>query len=775
MRFFISNIKQAYHYLKKNAAYSFLTIIGLTVGLTVFLMVALFVFNEETVDENIPNSNRIYRLFDAEKNDCGIGYELKDVISQHYPEVETNCVLERYEWPMVLKTNHHSLKFKTGISTTNSFFDVFDIPIISRMGKKPFTEKAAIILTETTAKKLFGNKDPLGQTINVNNYFTAKVTAIIKDFPKNTSIAADYLLNCEDKHMRMSRVCNNGDCYSPMNHFLLLKKNTDKSRFIEQFNQTIKQHQKRVSRFGLQPLTDIYLSKQMENNGNRLGNLSYIKIISVIGLIILILAIINYLNFSLSLQHSKIKEVSIKKVNGANNLQLFFYYLTESLIVITVSSLLSLLLVFAFKDYFASLVGGGLNLQILKKPLFIAIYLAVMAVILGINSIIPVYALLKVNIIQGLHNTIIRNDRNTIRTIFTTTQFVASIALLISVFFIQKQLNFVESKDLGFNRQNLLKIEIPFKFKSYTALQSEINNLNFVKSSSYSFGIPGEINLTMGSGKKNVDMNIKTIMVDSNFLKTFQIHLLKGHQFFRGDFHKSCMFNETAIKKLGWEDLKARKYNMGKEDGYDVVGIVNDFNVSSLLKKQEPVCLIYDNSNQPNTLSVRIMPGPVHQQISQMKNVWKSFSDDPFAFEFYDAFFNAKYHKEQQLSRSITIIAIIAIILTLIGILGQVIQTCAYRTKEIGIRKVNGATVLEVVNMLNLDFVKWVLVAFIIATPIAWYSMNKWLENFAYKTSLNWWIFALAGIAVLVVALLTVSLQTFRAARKNPVEALRYE
>ncbi len=775
MRFFIYNIKHAYQYLKKNATYSVLTIVGLTVGLTVFILVALFVYNEETVDQNIPNSNRIYRLYDAEKKNCGIGYELKDVISQHYPEVEANCVLERYEMPMVLRVNKHSIKFETGISTTNSFFKVFDIPIISRIGKKPFAEKASIILTLATAKRLFGNKDPLGQIVNVNNFFKVKVTAIIKNFPENTSIAADYLLNCEDKSMRMSTACNNGDCYNPMSHFLLLKKHTDKSRFIRHFNQTIKQYQKRVSRFGLQPLTNIYLSKPMEYDGNRKGNLSYIRILSIIGLIILILAVINYLNFSLSLQYSKIKEVSIKKVNGANNLQLFFYYLTESLIVIVVSTFLSLVLVFAFKDYFASFVGGELNLQILKKPLFIAIYLAVMVIILGINSIIPVYSLLKINVIQGLHNTIRRNNRSSIRTIFTTTQFVASIALLISVFFIQKQLNFVESKDLGFNRQNLLKIEIPFKFKSYSAFQSEMNNLSFVKASSYSFGIPGEINMNMGSGEKNIDMNIQTMMVDSNFLKTFQVHLLKGRQFLSGDFHKACMFNETAIKKLGWEDLKNRKYKMGKEGGYNVIGIVNDFNVSSLLKKQEPVCLIYDNTNKPNVLSVRIMQGHIHQQISQIKKVWTSFSDDAFGFQFYDAFFNAKYHKEQQLSKSITIIAIIAVILTLIGILGQVIQTCTYRTKEIGIRKVNGATVLEVVNMLNMDFVKWVLVAFVIAAPIAWFSINKWLENFAYKTSLSWWVFLLAGLVILFVTIATVSWHTFKVARRNPIEALRYE
>ncbi len=776
MRFFVANLKHAYYYLKKNTAYSLLTIIGLTVGLTVFLLVALFVYNEETVDQNIPDSNRIYRLIDAEKKDCGLGYELKDVISQNYPEVKANCVLERFQWPVILRANHRpGLKFKTGISTTNSFFKVFAIPVLRKMDKEPFSGKASIILTQATAKKLFGDKDPLGQTIDFNHFFKVKVTAIIKAFPKNTSLSADYLLNAEDKNMRMSTVCNHGDCYNPMSHFLLLKKHTDKNQFIKHFNQTIKHFQTRVKRFGLQPLTDIYLSKPIDGNGNRLGNPSFIRLLSIIGLIILILSVMNYLNFSLSLQFSKIKEISIKKVNGANHLQLFFYYLTESLIVIVISTLISLLLVFALKNYFASLIGGDVDIQILKKPLFIVIYLAVLFIILGINSIIPVYSLLKVNVIQGLHGTMKRKNKSSIRTIFTTTQFVASIALLISVFFIQKQLNFVESKALGFNQQNLLKVEIPYKFKHFAALKTEINNLNFVQSSSYSFGSPGEINLSMGSGEKDIDMDIKTIMVDSSFLHTFQIHLLKGRRFLKGDFHKACMFNETAIRKLGWKNIENKKYEMGREDGYEVIGIVNDFSVSSLHKKQQAVCLIYDNTNKPNTLSIRIVPGHIHQQIAQIKKVWASFTEDPFDFQFYNAFFNAQYKKEQQLSGSIGILAIIAIILTLIGILGQVIQTCANRTKEIGIRKVNGATVLEMVNMLNLDFVKWVLIAFVIATPIAYYSISKWLENFPYKTSLSWWVFALAGVIVLFVTLVTVSWQTFRAARRNPIEALRYE
>jgi putative ABC transport system permease protein len=774
MDFFIANLKQAYHYLKKNTIYSVLTIIGLTVGLTVFLLVALFVYNEKSVDKSIPNSNRIYRLIDAEKRDSGLDYNLQDAILENFPEIEANCMLERYEWVMILRANNKSVKLKSGISTTNSFFKVFDIPILRKIDDKPFSEKASIILTQASAKKLFGNKDPLGQTLDVNHFFKVKVTAIIKEFPKNTSIEADYLLNAEDKKMRMSTICENG-CYNPMNSFFLLKKHTDKDQFIKHFNQTIKQFQSRVKRFSLQPLTDIYLAKQIKNNGNRKGNPSFINIISIIALIILILSVINYLNFSLSLQFSKIKEISIKKVNGANGLQLFFYYLTESLIVITTSTLLSLLLVFALKDYFTSLIGREINLQILEKPVFVIIYLTVLLLILGINSIIPVYSLLKINVVDGLHNTVKRQNKSSIRTLFTTTQFVASIALLISVFFIQKQLNFVESRELGFNRQNLLKIEIPFGFKHFPTLKAEINNLSFVKSSSYSFGHPGQINLTMGSGEKDIDMNIKTIMVDSTFLRTFKIQLLKGHQFLKGDFHKACMFNKTAIKQFGWKDPLKMKYAMGKEGGYQVIGVVNNFSVSSLRKKQQAVCLIYDDTNKPTVLSVRIVPGYINQQISAIKKIWASLTKDPFDFQFYDDFFNAQYKKERQLSRSITALAIIAIMLTLIGILGQVIQTCNYRTKEIGIRKVNGAAILEIVNMLNMAFVKWVLFAFVIATPIAWYGINKWLENFPYKTTLSWWVFALAGIIVLFVTLVTVSLKTFKVAIKNPVEALQYE
>ena len=769
------NIKHAFNNLKKNATYSMLTVVGLTIGLTVFLMISLFVYSEKTVDFTLPEYNRIYRLYDVAQNNCGLGYELKDVISQNYPEVEANCVMERYEWPMILRANNNSFRFSKGISTTNSFFDVFKIPIISKIDELPFPEKASIILTQATAQKLFGNKDPLGETVNINSFFDARVTAVIKGFPENTSIDADYLINCEDKDMRMSTTCNNGDCYNPMNHFLLLNKQTDYEPFILQFNNTISQFQTRVDSFALQPITDIYLSDYVEYNGNSLGNASFIKIVSIIGLIILLLSIINYLNFSLSLQHSKIKEVSIKKVVGAGSIQLFLYYLAESFIIIVFSTLLSLFIVVTFKGLLSSIFGSEFNLQILTEPIFILVFLGVLVFILIVNSIIPAFSLLKLNVVNGLNNVVKRNNRRGIKTVFTTMQFIASIALLISVFFIHKQLKFIESTDVGFNKQNLIRIDVPFKFDNYSALEQKIKNLSFVESTSFSFGCPGEINMVMGSGIDDLDMEIQCIMVDSSFLKTYEIQLIEGRDFLGGDFHNSCMFNEVAMKKIGWDNLENRNYNNGREGGYHVIGVVKDFNVSSLHNNQEAVCLVYDNTNNPNYISVRIMPGQINQQIDQLKEIWQSMMDDPFEFQFFDAFFDAQYKKDKQLSRSVTLLAIIAIILTLIGILGQVIQTCAYKTKEIGIRKVNGASTFEIVNMLNLDFLIWVIIAFGIAVPIAYFSINNWLESFAYKTQLSWWVYVSAGATILFVTIITVSWQTFRAARRNPVEALRYE
>jgi putative ABC transport system permease protein len=259
-------------------------------------------------------------------------------------------------------------------------------------------------------------------------------------------------------------------------------------------------------------------------------------------------------------------------------------------------------------------------------------------------------------------------------------------------------------------------------------------------------------------------------------METMGFELLDGRNFMAGDKDQACIMNEEAVKRYGWDNIEGKKFNNGREGGYKVVGVVNNFNVESLHAGITPVALIYEPSRKFNTLSLRLMPGNVGQQIEQLRKVWKEIlPDDPMEFTFYNDQFQAMYVKEEKLAKSVTFFSLIAIVLTCMGILGQIFLISLNRTKEIGVRKVNGAKESEILILLNKDFVIWVVVAFIIATPIAYYAMNKWLENFAYKTELSWWIFALAGLLALGIALLTVSWQSWRAATRNPVEVLRYE
>jgi putative ABC transport system permease protein len=388
----------------------------------------------------------------------------------------------------------------------------------------------------------------------------------------------------------------------------------------------------------------------------------------------------------------------------------------------------------------------------------------------------PVYILSKFNITDFLTGGRKRTGKQLVKQAMLTFQLTVSIALIAVVMLIFKQLQYIKHYDLGFDEEQLVRLELPYLFENQKALKNEVAKLPFIAGSALSNGYPGHINMSMGSGVEGDEFLVNCIYVSDDFLQTIGIHLVNGRDFLTGDKEQACIMNEEAMKRFGWENIDGKKYKNGREGGYNVVGIVNNFNVESLHSALSPVALLYEPDREFNTLSLRLTSGNVGQQMEQLRKAWKSFlPDDPMEFTFYDSQFQAMYLKEDKLAKSITFFSFIAIVLTCMGILGQIFLTSINRTKEIGIRKVNGAKVSEILVILNKDFVKWVFVAFVLASPVAYYAMHKWLENFAYKTSLSWWIFALAGLIALGIALLTVSWQSWRAATRNPVEALRYE
>jgi putative ABC transport system permease protein len=773
------NLKLAIRNLAKNKLYSFLIIGGFAIGFAAFILIGLFYYSETTVNEDFANHKQIYRLYDIKKNRCNLNWDLFPVLSTDYASVDNACPLEYNVWMLTLKNEqtHAYTEIEHLLTTTNNFFSIFSVEMVETLASKPFDGKESVVLSKATAEKLFGTQNPMGQQVNIGNMFFGTVTGIFEKMPANSSFQADIILNSENEKFRLSQTCTNGKCYNPTNLFVMLKDGTNPGVFANELNNLAALKSLDVDSLALQSLDDIYLSELTMKSRHAKGNPALLKIFIAIAALILLLSSINYLSYSISMQYAKLKEIGINKTNGAGWRDLVSYTFTEVTFGIFFSLIVSVLITLLAMPYSESLFGKVLHVNGHDWLSVAPFFLAAVVVVILINSLAPIYILSKFKItefLSGFRGK--RNQRQFGKQAMLTFQLTASIALIAVVLIIFKQLSFVKHSDLGFDREMLVRIDLPFRFQQTNTLRQEIAKLPFVKGNTLSSGCPGMINnkYSSNSGEKSFDINC--IPVGDNFIETMGIDILKGRNFLEGDLNKSCLINEEALKQFGWDSFEGERFNNGQEGGFEVIGILKNFKFESYHSTVEPLALLFDGGPYSNVLSVRLASGNVGQEIGKIKEIWKSISlYEPFSFMFYDDFFQSMYEKEEKLASSITFFSLIAIALTCMGILSQIFMICMNRKKEIGIRKINGARISDVMAMLNGDFVKWVAIAFLIATPIAYYAMNKWLENFAYKTELSWWIFALAGLLALGIALLTVSWQSWREATRNPVEALRYE
>ena len=774
------NLKLAIRNLAKNKVYSFLIIGGFAIGFAACILIGLFYHTETSVNKNFANHEQIYRIYDVKMNRCNLNWDLYPVLSQDYAEVEDACPLEYSTGIKLTVKNevaHTDTEIRHLLSTTNNFFSIFSVDMIESLSAKPFDGKESIVISESVAKKLFGTQNPLGQQVNVNNFFSGTITGIFEALPANTSFQADMILNSENENFRLSNTVSNGKKYNPTNLFVMLKEETNPQNFAGELNKSATLKALDVDSLALQKLDDIYLSELTMKSRHAKGNTTMLKVFLAIAALILLLSSINYLNYSISMQYAKLKETGINRTNGASLRDMINYTFTEVSLGVFISLVLSIGITLLALPYTENLFGKMLQVNLGDWLLIAPFILAAVFSVILINSFAPIYLLSKFKITEFLSGFRGKQNRKQMgKQAMLVFQMTASIALIAVVLIIFKQLNYVKHSDLGFDREMLIRIDVPFKFEKTDVLNQEIGKLHFVKGTSMSSGCPGMINHKYGSnnGEKNFDINC--IPVGSDYLKTIGIELVKGRDFLDGDLNKACLINEEALKQYGWDTFEGQKFNNGQDGGYNVVGIIKDFKFESYHSTVEPLALLFDGASNGNVLSVRLSPGNTGQQIDQITKIWKSISPyEPMNLMFYDDFFQSMYAKEEKLASSITFFSLIAIALTCMGILGQIFMITLNRVKEIGIRKINGAKISEVLVLLNRDFLKWVAVAFVIATPLAWFAMNKWIENFAYKTTLSWWIFALAGLLAMGIALLTVSFQSWKAATRNPVESLRYE
>ncbi|NOU58867.1 ABC transporter permease [Marinifilum caeruleilacunae] len=780
-------IKSAIKSLWANGKFSLINIIGFSFAISVCLAISLFVIHEYSYDKYHENGDRIYRLVDSKLKSSSIDYRTKDLLVENFPEIEKACILHCTYFKPIINVGNQSYYMDQFLSADADLFQVFDIPLILGNKEKPFTDLNSVLISESTSKLLFGDENPLGKEILYQRETRLVVTGVFKDMPESSSIKARFIANAAKKEFRFSFSCTQYADKSthryPFRIYFLLNEKSNPEDFRSKLVEKSAALQPYVHEADLLALKDMYLFDTTKGSQNKRGNYKLLQILGSIAVIILILAIVNYINLALAQQKKKNRISGIKKSYGASGSHLWGQFITEAILISSLAFLFAFLLLWMLSPVYALVFNIPFNIDIFVHPFLILALFASILLLGFLSGFAPAFILSKVSPISVMRDTNSKgSSKSYSRNALIVFQFSVSIALIVCVIIVERQMYYVKHKNLGFEPELLIRLHSPMQtpkdFQLLKSFVSEIQNNPNIENVSLTKGNPGGVTLWMGVGEDYWDQEtyIPTIEVDTSFISTFKIKLIEGRNAQPHEMGKVCLVNQTFYDYFRMDNIIDKRYaNYDDDEGYKIIGVFEDYNYSSLHEKIEPMAMILQD-DQPNAVSLRINSNNISETMDYLKTSWdRVLSYYPVSMSFYKERYNKMYKKEERLGKTISLFALLAIAISCFGILGLSIFSAEQRTKEIGVRKTNGAKTYEIIQMLNRDFLKWVALSFLIASPIAWYIMNKWLQNFAYKIELSWWIFALAGIIALGIALLTVSWQSWRAANRNPVESLRYE
>ncbi len=802
---FKNYLKQTWRSITKNKTYSVLNIIGLSAGLSCFAFIALWVTDEVSYDKFNSNYDRIFRLISTAKTETGIsesavtGAPMAKALKNDYAEVE-NTVRLRMREEIITCNNQQVLQ--PGILLTDpSFFEVFSYHITRGNVATALSEPYSIILTESTAKKYFGDKDPMGQTLLINMFDSTgygalyKVTGLMPDPPKNAHFTFNMLASFKTIEVAKPEVLTvdgwgDGSFYT----YLLLKKGVDYKTFSGKIVQFYGKHigelfniWRSIYFYKLQPLHDIHLRSNLQYEIGPTGNITQVYIFSTVGILILLLAGINYTNLATARSAGRAKEVGIKKVLGAVKKQLILQYLSESVFTALIALVLSFLFSFLLKPFFYQVTDK--NLSLFSSPLLLFFLLGVTLLLGVLSGVYPALILSTFKPASVLKGPFKSSDKGILlRKTLVVSQFIITIILITGIVIIYSQMSFIKHKDLGYNKDALLFLRINGNtdvIKGYEAFKNEL------QSSSLISGIATSNSVIIGglstNGFETVDVNGNPVQVttsilraDTNYFRVYGIKLLAGKNFSRNssvDTMPTVILNEMAVKKFGWrnpENAIGKPFKMGDQKGV-VVGVTNNFHFNSLQHAIEPLA-IYPLEKHFSRITLKVDVKKADRVMALIEHTWKKhFPSALFDYRFLSQQIWQQYQSEERFSTIFLYFSILSLLIACLGLYGLISYTAFQKTREIGIRKVLGATATSIAAMLSTDFLKLVLIACLFAMPAARYTMNKWLQNFAYRISISWWMFTAAALLILLVAFITVSFQAIKAAIANPVKSLRTE
>ena len=789
--------KIAWRNLKKNRLYAIINITGLTVGIVSCLLIGLYIRHELSYDRFNENADRIarvtmdYNFGGASQKVAMTGTKVGPQFKRTFPQVLDFVRL--YKSKGVVTYDNRVFQEKRIMYADPSFFRIFSFNLVSGSKTDALNAPDKIVITQTMAEKYFDKADPVGKTLKVGkkNFI---VSAVIADAPSNSQVQFDFIIsfiNIIDP--------TNPEQYDSANYitYLLLKSKDDLQPLQSQLTAymiAVDKNELKLTgsqhlTFNLEPLTSVHLHSTVSDSFEPNGNILYIYIMLIVAVLILAIACINYVNLSIAQSAGRGGEIGMRKVLGAEKMQLFIQFIGESLLMTFIAVLLAFGLAFLLLPFFNQISGKQFEFTVLFDPA-ILISLVLLGIVIGFAAgAYPALLLSGIKLAKIMKSGFSFTSGQSVRRSLIIFQFVISIFLVVTTVVILQQLSYIRNKDIGYNRSNIVVLPISYAMiPKVEALKNVIKGIPGVENVAAANNEPVDVKwgdaIHTNDGK---GLTVNALPMDEDFIKTMQVKIIAGRDFNHTDvlqmdttnqyknYHYAFMLNESAARALGWTPEEAIGKQISKNMPGTITAVVKDFNFKSLHDEIGPLLIFLDHF-QTGAIFVRVNGRNTASSIKAMEKIWKERAPEkPFEYRFLDDDYDALYRTEQRTAGVFTTFSVLAILLACLGLFAVTAYAVVQRTEEIGIRKVLGATISQIILLISKDFLYLVIIATVIASPIAWYVSHQWLQDFAYRISINFWIFVAAGAASLLVAAFTVSIQSLKAALMNPVKSLKSE
>lgn len=766
-----SYIKIAIRSFTKNITFSLINLFGLSIAFALVILLSLYINSELTTDNHIENIDNIYILHEKNNNGISAGGMFAKFINDRYPEVKQVCRTFYWNNGEFFTDDDHFIKMDRFGLVDSNYFKIFNCEVLLGDLKEALKGDKGMVLTETTSKALFGDQNPIGKTVSIDNEYEFIVNAVIPDQPENSTYAVGCYLSVECfLELQEGLLTNPGNWSTPT--IVEVRENTNIPQLEEKLSRDLLEQYGRNTNWGLYPYKDLYFDGP---EAYRHGNKQFVMLFIGIAIFILLIACINYINLTTARAGHRAREVGIRKVVGAYKQKLIIQFLSESTLLIFISLIFGFLLAELCITEFNRLAQSDLQVkEFYAYPYNIIFILG--SLLLGLFSgLYPAFVLTSFKTVDVIKGKITKSKGGSIaRKALMVFQFVISMIMIVGSIVIYLQINYVKNVNLGFNKENVIHLATNDNaFMNAQDFKTDLLAIPGVEKVSFSRGTPGAISNGMYDEITGQAVQMRHLYCDPDFMDLFDLEIVSGRNFSwadSADIRKTYMVNEAAVRQYGWDD----PYEI-KLWGLKLIGVVKDFSFKSLHQPIGPLFITYFRTMEK--INIRISGINQSEVIAKIEQAWlKKYPEDPFDFKFVDQIVDQQYKEEERLSTIISYFSVFALIIACMGLLGMTSFMIQQRHREIGIRKVHGGEVSQIVKMLSFEFVKWVVLAFIISTPLSYYLMNTWLtNNFTFRVDLDWWIFLVSGVLVIFISLITVGIQSYRAAVMNPVDSLRYE